>query len=67
MSEMSEKNDAIHNNRISVYEMYRCLKDFVVAYDDQIEDQMLSVYHGAIKAIEMHEKAQQSIVGFLGG
>ena len=63
---MGKASDAIHDNRISVLEMYRCLKDFVVAYDDQSEDQMLSVYHGAIKATEMHEKAQRDVVDALG-
>ena len=62
---MDEKNEMIHNNRVSVYEMYKCLKDFIIAHDDQNEEQMLSVYHGAVKAIEMHEKAQKGIADIL--
>ncbi len=64
---MKDKNEIINNNRISVYEMYKCLKDFVVAHDDQNEEQMMAVYHDAVKAIEMHEKAQQDISGALRG
>lgn len=56
-----KKSDIIRNNRIAVYHMHQCLKDFIIAHDEQNEEQMLSVYYASVRAIEFFKKAQSDI------
>ena len=62
---MSNAGEIIHNNVVAVHHIHQCLKDFIVAHDDCNEEQMLSVYHAAVKAIEFYEKTQVDIVDTL--
>ena len=56
-----KKSDIIHNNRTAVHYMYQCLKDFIVAHDEQNEEQMLSVYYASVKVIEFYKRTQLDI------